>query len=207
MLIILLGPPAAGKGTQAAKLAKHLNISHISTGDILRQSIRDKTPLGKIALLYINKGELVPDGIITAAVKERLSQKDCSRGALLDGFPRTLPQAEGLDAFAPPYAAIDIDVDKDILLKRVTGRRVCAKCGKNFHADSFKGISCDCGGSLYTREDDTEEVFKTRLDNYQRLTAPLKQYYRNQGKLKTVDGEGTQDEVFDRIIKALKLQA
>lgn len=204
MLIILLGPPAAGKGTQAARLVKHLNIPHVSTGDILRQSIKDKTPLGETALLYINKGELVPDEVMIAAVKERLLQNDCKKGALLDGFPRTLRQAEGLDSFAPPDAAIDIDVNRESLLKRVTGRRVCSKCGLNYHTDSFKGQNCVCGGSLYTREDDTAEVFEKRLNNYQRLTLPLKEYYFKRGKLRTVDGDGTQDEVFDRIITALK---
>lgn len=204
MLIILVGPPAAGKGTQAGKLVEYLNIPHISTGDILRQSIKDKTSLGEAALLYINKGELVPDEVITAAVKERLSQRDCKNGALLDGYPRTIRQAEALEEFAPPDVVLDIDADRENLLKRVTGRRVCDKCGLSFHIDNLKGQNCRCGGNLYIRDDDTAEVFETRLDNYQRLTLPLKQYYLKRGKLRTVSGEGTRDEVFERIIKALK---
>jgi len=201
VLIVLLGPPAAGKGTQAERLSEYLGTPHISAGDILRRSIKDKTPLGNAALLYINKGEFVPDEIITAAIKERLAQKDCVEGALLDGFPRTIPQAEALRL---PDKVIDIDVPRGVLLKRITGRRVCQSCNKVFHVDSMTGYGCDCGGNLYIREDDTEEVFAARADNYNRLTLPLKDYYAKLGRLTVVDGTGSKNEVFERILEVLE---
>lgn len=201
MLIVLLGPPAAGKGTQAERIVKYLSIPHISTGDILRQNIRENTELGKIALRYINKGDLVPDKVIIAEIKERLERTDCKDGALLDGFPRTLNQAKELDKLFTVDKVIDIKVDDHTLLKRVMSRQTCLKCGRSY-ASKDDG-RCLCGGQLYTRADDTKEAFVNRLNNYHKLTLPITDYYAAQKKLISVDGKGDAQEVFENIKKHL----
>lgn len=203
MLIVLLGPPAAGKGTQAKKICNSLSIPHISTGSILRQNISEKTPLGEVASLYINKGDLVPDEVIIAVVKDRLRQPDCAKGALLDGFPRTLRQAEELDELIQVDKVIDIEVSRQILTERVTGRRVCKNCGTNYHISVYTESNCNCGGSLQTREDDTEAALAVRLNNYDKQTLPLRQYYAGDNRLIQVSGIGTPAEVFERIKEAL----
>lgn len=201
MLIVLLGPPAAGKGTQAKKVVEFFGIPHISTGEILRQNISENTELGKIAARYINKGDLVPDEVIIAEVKERLEKPDCINGALLDGFPRTLNQARELDKITKVDIVIDIQVDEATLLKRVTSRQTCSQCGRTY-VNKKDGV-CQCGGKLYTRADDTQEAFINRLNNYRKLTLPITNYYAEQNKLVEIDGQGDAEQVFERIKEIL----
>ena len=196
--IILMGPPGAGKGTQAKKLISKYNIPHISTGDMFREAIKEGTPLGRLAASYINDGHLVPDDVTIALVKDRLAKKDCEKGFLLDGFPRTIPQAEALDAMAKEIDreikyVINIDTSKDELVKRICGRRVCKKCGAPYHVENMKPIVdgiCDlCGGELIQRPDDNEEALITRLEIYTKQTKPLLEYYEEKKLLHTFSGE------------------
>lgn len=205
MNILLLGAPGAGKGTQAVRLAERYGIPHISTGDIFRYNIKEKTPIGVIAKSYIDKGQLVPDEVTVQIVKERLEKEDCKSGYLLDGFPRTVAQAEALEKFSKVEAVVDIDVPLDKLLKRITGRRVCGSCGESHHIDHLDGkTSCSkCGGELIQRADDNEQTVASRLDVYVKQTSPLTKYYAEKGILKKVNGMGSVDEVFDRIISVL----
>jgi adenylate kinase len=213
MRLVLLGAPGAGKGTQAKKLIEKYSIPQISTGDILRKAVADGTQLGKEAKSFMDKGELVPDSVVIGLVKERLSQDDCKNGYILDGFPRNTSQAETLDGVltemnASLDVALSVDVEKDILMKRLTGRRTCKACGQmfnvHFSAPQKEGVCDKCGGELYQRDDDQEETIKKRLDVYDSQTAPLIDYYYNKGILTRVNGIGDMDEIFNNIISELE---
>lgn len=208
MRIVLLGPPGAGKGTQAKSISSKYNIPHISTGDIFRKNISEKTALGIKAKNYIDKGLLVPDSLTIDIVKDRLMCEDCKNGFLLDGFPRTVSQAEALDEFLKGMSiklsyTLLIDVPEKFILERMTGRRVCEACGASFHVKfnpPKNSGKCDlCGGRVVQRKDDTEETVAERLSVYKRQTEPLIDYYKKAGILKSVDGTKSIDEVFDNI--------
>lgn len=205
MKVILLGAPGAGKGTQAVRLAKRYNIPHISTGDIFRSNIKERTPIGIVAKSYIDKGQLVPDEVTIQIVKERLEKDDCKNGYLLDGFPRTVSQAEALDGFSEIDSVVNIDVPLHKLMRRITGRRVCGKCGESYHIDYLDGsTSCrKCDGELIQRADDNEETVGKRLEVYEKQTAPLIDHYKSKGKLIEVDGDGDIDSVFAAIVERL----
>jgi adenylate kinase len=203
--IILLGPPGAGKGTQAKKIIAEFGIPHISTGDMFREAMKEGTPLGQLAATFINKGDLVPDEVTIGLVRERLSRPDCQKGYLLDGFPRTLPQAEALDTLAkeigrPINAVIDFAASRPELIRRITGRRVCSKCGTPYHVDTMKpkvdGVCDVCGGPLIQRKDDNLEALRVRLDHYEVSTKPLIAFYENKGLLRRVDGLLDFEELF-----------
>ncbi len=211
-LMVMLGPPGAGKGTQAVNVAKRYSIPHISTGDIFRAAIKEGTELGRKAKNFLDSGELVPDSVVTDIVAERINKEDGGGGFLLDGFPRTLPQAEALDKIlsgkgCPLTAVVDLAVDRDALLKRLTARRTCSKCGENYNliskAPAKEGICNKCGATLYQRDDDKRETIENRLSVYEKQTAPLIQYYKRSGRLVSVSGEGPINEVFERICTAL----
>jgi adenylate kinase len=208
----MLGPPGAGKGTQAVRIAERYSIPHISTGDIFRAAIKEGTEVGLKAKKYLDSGELVPDSVVTDIVAERLGKDDCSEGFLLDGFPRTLPQAEALDKIleesgCPLTAVVDLAVDREALITRLTARRTCSNCGENYNLISKppqkEGICDKCGGELYQRDDDKRETIENRLSVYEKQTAPLIDYYERSGRLVSVSGEGSMDEVFERICNAL----
>lgn len=212
MNIIFLGPPGAGKGTQAKMLIEKYNIPQISTGDMFRAALKDKTPLGMKAKGYMDKGALVPDEIVIGLVEERLKQGDCKKGYILDGFPRTVAQAEALDkALANMGSKIDhvvsIDVDNKDLVKRLTGRRTCRKCGAMYHIifklPVNKNVCDKCSGELYQRDDDTESTVMSRLEVYDAQTKPLIDYYQKQGTLKSVPGIGSIDDIFNTIVGIL----
>jgi adenylate kinase len=212
MRLVLLGAPGAGKGTQAKKLIEKYGIPQISTGDILRQSVADGTPLGKEAKSFMDKGELVPDKVVLGLVEERLRKDDCKKGYILDGFPRNTAQAQALDGILndlgmPLTAALSVDVPKDDLMKRLTGRRTCRKCGQMYNVyfspPKAEGVCDKCGGELFQRDDDREETIKRRLDVYEAQTAPLIDYYSNKGILKSVQGTGGIDQIFDKICSVL----
>ena len=205
MKLIFLGPPGAGKGTQAAGVSAHIKVPHISTGDMFRSAIKNQTPVGLEAKKYLDAGELVPDSVVIAMVRERLAQPDCANGYLLDGFPRTVEQAVALDEFSEPDAVVDIDVPDERLLARLTGRRVCAKCQGTFHITVLNDATvCPlCGGALYQRDDDKPETIQNRLNTYHAQTEPLIDYYKGKGKLRRVDGDNKLDDVFKSIIEAL----
>lgn len=195
--IILMGPPGAGKGTNAKRIANEYKIPHISTGDMFREAIKNKTPLGELASSYINQGLLVPDEVTIGLVKERLSNADCDNGFLLDGFPRNLKQAEalneiGIEINKPINYVINLVVDENILIDRICGRRVCKKCGAPYHIKNMKpkveGVCDLCDGELYQRKDDNEETLRSRLHEYHLQTEPLIEYYRSLNVLKDVDG-------------------
>lgn len=213
MRLIILGPPGAGKGTQAERIVKEFALPHISTGDILRENIKTGTQLGKEAKAYMDKGELVPDELVIALVEDRLSRDDCKSGFLLDGFPRTVAQAVSLDALlkklgAPLDRAINIQVEPEKLVARAVGRRVCKTCGATYHVEfnspKVEG-KCDLDGSeLIQRADDTKETVENRIRVYLEQTSPLVDYYRAQHLLLDVDGDQDIDEVFEAIVKGLK---
>lgn len=209
---ILLGPPGAGKGTQAVKIVEKYGIPHISTGDIFRENIKNGTELGKKAQEYMNRGELVPDELVVEIATDRLLKDDCKEGFLLDGFPRTVFQAEKLDEFLKAHGqkldvVIDIEVEKQELLTRLTGRRVCRKCGASYHIVNIppkkEGICDICGGELFQRDDDTVETVENRIEVYKAQTMPLVDYYKKAGNLAEIDGSGDLDRVFADIVKAL----
>ena len=209
MKIIMLGAPGAGKGTQAERISKKYGIPHISTGDIFRANIKAGTELGIKAKAYIDKGLLVPDDVTVDLVMDRISQEDCKNGYILDGFPRTVPQAEALDAMGVViHKVLDIEVPDEAIQKRLSGRRVCESCGASYHVDfkpSSKGEVCDkCGGKLVIRKDDQPETVKERLKVYHESTEPLCDYYKKAGKLTVIEG---QEEVADTsalVLKALE---
>lgn len=212
MRLLIMGAPGAGKGTQAVFIKNAYNIPHISTGDMFRNAIKNATPLGVMAKSYIDKGQLVPDSVTIGLVKERLSEADCKGGFILDGFPRNLYQAEELDKILSSLgvkldACLNIDVDQSVLTKRIIGRRVCPKCGASFHVENLKpkveGICDYCGAQLIQRKDDTLETVTPRLEVYNTSTAPLLDYYKKQGILKCVDGEGEVEQIFANIKKTL----
>ena len=206
MRIVLLGAPGSGKGTMAQKLTTQLSIPQISTGDIFRQNLKEETPLGLQIKDIMAKGMLVPDEITIEIVKDRLAKPDCANGYILDGFPRSIVQAEALDGFQKIDCAINLEVDNEAIVKRLSGRRFCPDCNGTFHVSTLadEHICPACKGNLIVREDDKEHTVRNRLDVYAKTTLPLVDYYANQGKLVTVDGNGSIDVVYGRILSALK---
>ena len=212
MKIIMLGAPGAGKGTQAKQIADKYSIPHISTGDIFRANIKNGTELGKKAKQYMDQGALVPDELTCDLVMDRIQQDDCKNGFVLDGFPRTIPQAEALDAALGKINekmdyAIDVDVPDENIVNRMSGRRACLNCGATYHLVSIppkvEGICDRCGSEIVLREDDKPETVQKRLKVYHEQTQPLIDYYKNQGILKSVDGTQPMDEVFKAIVTIL----
>lgn len=208
--LILLGPPGAGKGTQATRICQKYGIPHISTGDIFRKNIKEGTDLGKKAQEYMNKGELVPDDLVLEIAADRLMEEDCRSGFLLDGFPRTVYQAEQLDKFLTEKnldidLVIDINVGKEELMTRLIGRRVCRNCGATYHVINMppeKDGVCDvCGGALYQRSDDTAATVENRIEVYNAQTAPLVEYYEKLGKIAHIDGAMGLEDVFNDIVR------
>ena len=208
MKIIMLGAPGAGKGTQAKQIADHYQIPHISTGDIFRANIKEGTELGKKAKEYMDKGALVPDELTCDLVMDRIDKDDCKNGFVLDGFPRTIPQAEALDKALSAAGqsmdfAVDVDVPDEAIIGRMSGRRACLNCGATYHIVSIppkkEGICDRCGEKLVQRDDDKEETVKNRLNVYHEQTQPLIAFYQEKGILRTVDGTRPMDEVFDAI--------
>lgn len=213
MRIILLGPPGAGKGTQAAGIAEETAIPHISTGDMFRSALKEGTALGLEAKKYMDAGELVPDDLVVAMVNERIKQPDCSDGFLLDGFPRTIVQAEKLDETLEREAlamdlVINLICDDETIIKRLTGRRVCRSCGKIYHVANMppktEGTCDNDGGELYQRDDDREETILNRLDVYKKQTADLIAYYRTKGLLKDVDANAPREETLQNMLALIK---
>lgn len=213
MNLILLGPPGVGKGTQAKLLIDRFGIPQISTGDILRAAVKDLTPMGVKAKGFMDAGALVPDEVVIGIVEERLAQQDCQKGFILDGFPRTVPQADALGKVLSGMGkqidhVVSLSVDKDELLKRLTGRRACSKCGAGYHVDfapsKVAGICDACGGDLFQREDDKEATILNRLAVYEAQTAPLISYYGVAGLLRSVDGLGTVEGVQAEILAVLQ---
>jgi adenylate kinase len=212
MNLILLGPPGSGKGTQAQKIAEQYHIPQISTGDILRGAVKEQTPLGVEAQGYMDQGKLVPDEVVVGIVRERLMAADCNEGFILDGFPRTLPQAEALDATLGEMKrgidhVISVEVDNEELLRRLTGRRTCRNCGAMYHVifnpPQKDGICDQCGGELYQRDDDQEATIRARLQVYEEQTAPLIAYYKEKGLLRPIEGVGAIEDIFQRIVKVI----
>ena len=197
MNIILLGAPGAGKGTQASKIVDTFKLPHISTGEIFRENIKNETPIGVQAKVYIDQGLLVPDDVTCKIVKERISREDCANGFLLDGFPRTIAQAIELDKMTELDIVINLDVDQALLLERLCGRRVCKDCGESYHVSRLNGETkcARCGGELYQRKDDNPETVKSRLSVYNAQTAPLIAYYEKKGILFNANANGTPEEV------------
>ena len=214
MKIIMLGAPGAGKGTQALKIAEKYNIPHISTGDIFRMNIKEGTELGKKAKSFMDQGLLVPDELVVDLVVDRLAQPDAKNGYVLDGFPRTIPQAEALDkALAEKGEAVDYAIDVDVpdenIINRMSGRRACTACGGTYHIKyaptKVEGVCDACGGTLVLRDDDKPETVKKRLEVYHEQTQPLIDYYSKKNVLKTVDGTQDVAEVFAAIVKILEV--
>ena len=214
MKLIFLGPPGAGKGTQAAGVSAHLRVPHISTGDMFRSAISNGTPTGLEAKRYMDAGQLVPDSVVIDMVRERLAMDDCENGYLLDGFPRTVEQAEALDAISAPDAVVEINVPDERLLARLTGRRVCQKCSGTYHISKLtdEKVCPVCGGALIHRDDDKPETIAKRLQVYHDQTSPLIGYYQAQDKLRvidvaslaTVDGDSRPEDVFKAILASLE---
>ncbi len=199
MKLILLGAPGAGKGSQATKIVEDFGIAHISTGDALRANIKAETELGKYAKSFIDKGQLVPDEVVVKIVADRIQQEDCKNGFLLDGFPRTVAQADALARLTDIDYVIDIEVDFSVIQARITGRRMCV-CGETYHVSTYKSDVCaKCGKKLYQRDDDNEETVANRLDVYRKQTEPLIAYYAAQKKLVSVDGNRSIDDVYASI--------
>ena len=208
MKLLIMGRPGAGKGTQAANIKEYYNIPHISTGDMFRAAMKNGTKLGLLAKSYMEKGALVPDEVTIGIVEERLQEDDCKNGFLLDGFPRTIAQAEAFDAFLTSNnikldAALNVDVDASILIRRMVGRRVCKTCGATYHVEfnpsKVEGVCDNCGSPLIQRPDDTEATAVNRLETYDAQTAPLLDFYAKKNLLKTVNGDQALDKVFDDI--------
>lgn len=213
MRLVFLGPPGAGKGTQAVRLAEAEGIAHVSTGDMFRQAVRDGTPLGLEVKRYLDQGGLVPDAVTVALVRERLERPDCRRGFLLDGFPRTVAQAEALDRMLaelgmPLDCVLELEVPEEELVRRLSGRRVCSGCGANYniysHPPAVEGRCDRCGGALVQRSDDSEATVRQRLQVYRAQTSPLTDYYRRQGKLVAVDGHRDPEAVAAAIRAAVR---
>ena len=210
MRLILLGAPGAGKGTQAEILSRELSIPTISTGNILRAAMKAGTPVGVQAKSYVDAGKLVPDNVIIDIVRERLAQEDCKNGYILDGVPRTIPQAEMMEAMGVEIdCALSIEIEDAIILDRMTGRRTCKECSQPFHIvnnpPKTEGICDSCGGELTIRKDDAPETVKARLEVYHRDTEPLKKFYAQRGKLKTVDNQSSIEATTAVIRKALEI--
>ncbi len=213
MRTVLVGPPGAGKGTQASHIAKHFSIPQISTGDIFRANVTQRTELGLEAKKYMDAGDLVPDEVTIAMVKDRLAEDDAQEGFLLDGFPRTVRQAEALDEILAELsvnldAVLELSVDEDEVVRRLSGRRTCHGCGRNWHVEfdkpSEKGVCDACGSELFRRDDDAPETVRHRLEVYAEQTAPLVEHYDESGLLRRIEAIGTVDEVTERAIGALE---
>lgn len=213
MNLVFLGPPGAGKGTQAERISEKYGIAHISTGDIFRENIKKGTELGRKAKEYMDRGELVPDEVVIAIVREALSGEECARGFLLDGFPRTVAQADALEKMLeeigrPLDRVVNLSVPDQVVVERLTARRTCRNCGRNYHLmfnpPKVDGVCDACGGELYQRDDDREETVRARLEEYRRKTQPLIDYYREKGLLVEVAGDGGIDEVTEAIQDALQ---
>jgi adenylate kinase len=214
MRLVILGAPGAGKGTQAVILSKKLQIPHISTGDIFRSNIKNETPLGKLAKQYIDGGILVPDEVTIGIVRDRLAEPDCSKGFILDGFPRTIQQAESLDRMLEELGTklgmvINIDVSDDVIIKRLSGRRVCPECTAIYHINTSeharRGICENCGAKLIQREDDSEQTVRNRLETYHMQTEPLITYYEGKNQLVHVQGEGKVADTTKEVYQVLGL--
>jgi len=212
MNLVLLGPPGAGKGTQAKMMIDRYRIPQISTGDILRAALKERTPLGLKAKEYMDKGLLVPDEVVIDIIKDRLKEADCQNGYILDGFPRTVAQAQALDKVLTAMNSgidhvISIEVEKGELIKRLTGRRTCRQCGRGYHVIFDPPLNkdlCDkCQGELYQRDDDNEDTVRNRLEVYDSQTFPLIQFYKEKGLVRSIDGQGGIQQIFDRIVKVL----
>ena len=213
--MIFLGPPACGKGTQTNRLAEYFNLPHVDTGSLLRAEIKSESENGKIAKQYIDKGQLVPVELVAKIIKNRLAQKDCEEGYILDGFPRSAEQADMLTKINEEldgdkevsFKAVYFDLDQEILISRIVNRRSCPKCGEiyniKFHPPKTEGVCDKCGTELTQRKDDNEETAKARFETYFRETAPLVDYYKNKDVLRTIDANGTIDEVWERLLKVV----
>lgn len=213
--MIFLGPPACGKGTQTNRLAEYFNLPHVDTGSLLRAEIKSESENGKIAKQYIDKGQLVPVELVAKIIKDRLAQKDCEEGYILDGFPRSAEQADMLTKINEEldgdkevsFKAVYFDLDQEILISRIVNRRSCPKCGEiyniKFHPPKTEGVCDKCGTELTQRKDDNEETAKARFETYFRETAPLVNYYKNKEVLRTIDANGTIDEVWERLLKVV----
>ena len=200
MKLIFLGPPGAGKGTQAQRIAERYGIAHISTGDMLRAEMREGTKLGKEAKGYVDRGELVPDDVVMGMVKLRIGKPDCEKGFLFDGFPRTLAQADALGRITDIDRVVNIDVPFDRLIERISGRRMCQGCGAAYQVSAHSAETCaKCGGTLYQRDDDKAETVQNRLAVYEKQTSVLIEYYAKKGLLFTVDGDKPIGEVTEAI--------
>ncbi len=213
MRLILLGPPGAGKGTQAKMLKEKFRIPQISTGDILRQAVKDNTDLGARAKTVMDAGQLVPDDVVIGLIKERIRQEDCKTGFILDGFPRNIAQAEKLSETLAEMSlivdnVIDLEVDAEEVVERLTGRSTCSDCGDMFHEVSrspkVTGICDSCGGKLEQRPDDNRETIQERLKVYEQSTAPLKEFYKKQGNLKTVEAKGSVEKIFSHVCEMIE---
>lgn len=209
MKLIFIGPPGAGKGTHAAVISEKLGLPIIGTGNILRESVKAGTELGQKAKGYMDAGQLVPDDLILAMVDERLKAPDCANGYILDGFPRTLPQAEALTAMGiTPDYVLDLEVDDSIIVGRLTGRRVCENCGATYHVVNLppkqEGVCDVCGGKLTVRKDDTEATVRERLSVYHQQTEPIKAYFENMGLVHSFDGSGKVNEVTQALLGLLE---
>jgi len=214
MKLIFLGPPGAGKGTQAAGVSAHLKVPHISTGDMFRAAIKNETPTGLEAKRYMDAGQLVPDSVVIDMVRERLAMDDCANGYLLDGFPRTVEQAEALEKICAPDAVVEIDVPDERLMVRLTGRRVCTKCNGTFHISKVadENICPVCGGQMIQRDDDKPATIANRLEVYRKQTAPLIGYYKQLGKLRrpdtdslpVINGDNPPEDIFKAILATLE---
>jgi adenylate kinase len=210
--LILLGPPGAGKGTQAQRLVERLKLPQISTGDLLRAAVRDGTDLGRQAKEYMQRGELVPDSVVVLMLKKRMQADDCRTGCILDGFPRAVTQAEILEGVFSEQArslnhVVSIEVPEEELVRRLTGRRSCPKCGAMFHVmfspPEKEGVCDKCDGELITRADDNEETIRNRIAVYREQTEPLKKYYEEKGLLRPIDGTGTPKDIEEKIAKVI----
>lgn len=212
MILALFGPPGSGKGTQAKRLVQNLGIPQLSTGDMLREAIKQGVPLGKRADEFMSQGRLVPDDLMIALIRERIEQKDCERGFLLDGFPRTVAQAEALEQMLGGLSrsidhVVSFQVDREELVRRLSGRLICSACGASFHEDfkppKSQGKCDSCGGALVRREDDAPGVVRTRLETFLKSTAPVEDYYEKKGTLRRLNALGAEEEVFNRILSVV----
>ncbi len=213
--LIFLGPPACGKGTQTTKLAEFLGLPHVDTGSLLRAEIQKESPNGKIAKTYIDKGNLVPVELVASIIKDRLSEDDCKNGYILDGYPRSVEQADMLEVINSDingsaevdFRAVYFDLNQDVLISRIVNRRSCPVCGEiynlKYKPTKVEGVCDKCGGKLVQRKDDNEEIAKARFKTYFQQTAPLIDYYKNKGKLRTINAEGSIDEVWERLLEVI----